>query len=219
MSASETHSFQYFMPELHLKTVLQISLMGLLLFLLVVPNTDAAFKLLLILLLLPVSFYVVVALRTITSQSNSAIVTIGPEGILDSRFGLGFIPWSAIEHIDVDALKFEPNSPNAEILRFISRGTLRLLAMSGLYGKLTIPSDLSLSKYRDRRNIKFWLRSGVHLEQTTPAARLRIKDNKDGTQRVYIAMANLSVSRKELLDLMLAFHKQYASAAPATPVT
>src|SRR5262245_55237184 len=97
MSASETHSFQYFMPELHLKTFLQISLMLLLLFMIIVPNADTALKLLLILILLPVSFYVVVALRIITSQSKSAIVTIGPEGILDSRFGLGFIPWSAVE--------------------------------------------------------------------------------------------------------------------------
>ena len=211
-STNETYTIGYFMPEMHLRTIFSIYIAGFLLVMAITPKALGGLRLLLLAALALVVFRVFLNLRTISSETRKGIVTISPEGILDRRFGAGTLPWSAIDRIDMTPLPFVVDPPQAGLARPVAHGLINLLITTGLYGKVMVPLDFNLSSHRDTRDIRLWLRSDQHFEQTTPAARLRVRDSADGTQRVDIKARGLSVSRQKLLELIVAFRERYGEA-------
>jgi hypothetical protein len=219
MAATKTYTFEYFMPEVHLKTALLTFLTALFGFISLVAKGSAEAYLILFLAFSASAFFAFLGFYRITSWTRKTVLVAGPQGLTDKRFGHDVtILWAAIERIDLTPAT-ENNSWQAEQNRFLFRGMTRLLIASGIYGAVTIPGNPTLTEHRDKRRIKLWLRSGTHIEQTTPAARLRIRDNADGTQRVYIATADLNVTREELLALIVDFHGHYGSAAGSQLIT
>lgn len=218
MVTTKTYGFDYFMPELHLKTALLTSLTAFLGFVSLIPRGGAGIHLALLLAFAASASFTFIGFHTIARWTRKTVLTMSPQGLTDNRFGQVTIPWTAIERID-QTPPVENNSSQADNARFMFRGIIRLLIASGLYGKVTIPGNPTLTQHRDKRRIKIWLRAGTHIEQATPAARLRIRDNADGTQRVYIATADLNVTREELLGLIINFQNQYGSAAQGLPAT
>ncbi|SCB15942.1 hypothetical protein [Rhizobium hainanense] len=218
MAATETYTFEYFMPEVHLKTALLTFLTALVGFMSLLPRGSAGIHLVLFLAFAASAFFAFLGFSKIMQWTRKTVLIISPEGLTDNRFGQATIPWAAIERIDL-APPIENNGWQAEQSRFLFRGMLRLFIASRIYGTVTIPGSPTLTEHRDKRRIKLWLRSGTHIEQTTPAARLRIRDKADGTQHVYIATADLNVTREELLALIVDFHAQYGSMAQGQPAT
>lgn len=216
MSTSETYTFEYFMPEIHLKTALLTFSTVLFGFIYQVAKGGAGSHLILFLAFSASILFAFFGFYRITSWTQETVLVVSPQGLTDSRFGQVTIPWTAIERIDLTP-PTENNSWQAEQNRFLFRGIIRLLIASGIYGTVTIPGNPTLTEHRDKRRIKLWLRSGTQIEQTTPAARLRIRDNADGTQRVYIATADLNATREELLALIVDFHAQYGNMAQSQP--
>ena len=218
MAATKTYTFEYFMPEVHLKTALVTFLTALFGFISLVAKGSAEAYLILFLAFSASALFAFLGFYRITSWTRKTVLVVSPKGLTDKRFGQVTIPWTAIERTELTP-PTENNSWQAEQNRFLFRGMMRLLIASGIYGAVTIPGNPTLTEHRDKRRIKLWLRSGTHIEQTTPAARLRIRDNADGTQRVYIATVDLNVTREELLALIIDFHGQYGSASETQSVT
>lgn len=218
MAATRTYTFEYFMPEIHLKTALFIFSTALFGFIFQVAKGGAGSHLILFLAFSASVLFSFLGCYRITSWTRKTVLVVSPQGLTDNRFGQVTIPWTAIERIDLNP-PIENNSWQAEQNRFLFRGIIRLLIASGIYGTVTIPGNPTLTEHRDKRRIKLWLRSGTQIEQTTPAARLRIRDNADGTQRVYIATVDLNATREELLALIVDFHAQYGSMAQSQPTT
>lgn len=218
ISTSETYVVRYFIPEILIKTLLLIPVTCLfgLLIILQVGGVGPRF--------VQSVIFTLAALRTcqgvsrICSGRKKTVLAVGPQGIVDSRFGAACIQWSAIDRIDMTAHpEIRPLPGNLPIARVTFRGILRLLVASGIYGNINVPGDLSLSEHRDKRSIRIWLRVEEHIEQTTPAARLRIRDNADGTQRISIAVDNLSMSRGDILKIIARFYEEYGKQAESEP--
>ena len=216
MAATRTYTFEYFMPEIHLKTALLTFSTVLFGFISLVAKGGAGPHLILFVAFSGSVLFAFLGFYRIIHWTRKTVLVVGPQGLTDNRFGQVPIPWTTIERIDLTP-PTENNSWQAEQNRFLFRGMIRLLIASGIYGAVSIPGNPTLTEHRDKRRIKLWLRSGSRIEQTTPVARLRIRDRADGTQRVYIATVDLNATREELLALIVDFHALYGSMAQNQP--
>ncbi|MDL2400804.1 hypothetical protein [Rhizobium mayense] len=202
------------MPEIYLKTLLLIpvAIFFGLIAILQVGGVTARFVQIVIFTL--AAFRTSQGISRIWMGSRTGVLTVGPQGIIDRRFGGAIIPWPAIDRIDLTAQpEVRPIAGRPPIARVVYRTVLRSLAASGICGDVDIPRDLGLTEYRDQRAIRMWLRTGEHIEQTTAAARLNIRDSANGTQRISIKVADLNASRGEILMLIAALHQKYGEHA------
>ncbi|MFK0163997.1 hypothetical protein [Rhizobium sp. NPDC090279] len=209
MFTSDIYTIKYSKAELEFKAAAQIFaaiLLGLIAFL---SAKDPIGSTLWVSIALVIAFFACLNLHKLIFQTQKAILVIAPEGIKDIRLGPDFIPWAAIEKIDVHG----PRLSAATL--FLGFGLIMVAALFLTDGGVYAGSG---DGGQPKHHIWLLIAPGQRVAGQMRGFTRSIKNVNTDTQQVCIATSNLTHGKQRILDLLRGFHARYATVANAENV-